>query len=46
MVFCEYVIQHDQGFCKTYSFRIFVPERKYKSNLKNHESQKYFTILI
>ena len=28
------------GFCKTYSFKILVSERKYKNNLKNRESQK------
>ena len=28
------------GFCTNYSFKILVSERKYKSNLKNHESQK------
>ena len=34
------------GFCTTYSFEILVLERKYKSNLKNRESQKmYFTIV-
>ena len=26
------------GFCITYSFKILVSERKYKNNLKNHES--------
>ena len=35
------------GFCANYSFEILVLERKYKSNLKNRESQKiYFTIVI
>ena len=44
----QYILALKQsGFCTTYSFEILVLERKYKSNLKNRESQKmYFTIAI
>ena len=32
------------GFCATYSFKIFISERKYKNNLKNREPQKIYII--